>query len=427
VALDPRSHQANQTAVGAMLAARPHLQRLEPSRAAVEVEERTLLHAGPPMDWAGASGPMRGALIGAVLHEGWADTPERAVALLADGDVHLEPGHHHGVVGPMAGVVSPSMPMLVVQDQVSGVVARCTLNEGLGKVLRFGAYDREVLDRLDWIQRVLAPILAAAIDRAGPLDVRRLIAEALQMGDDAHNRNRAGTGLLLRELLTSLVTVDTGTLGLGQSDLLKVLDVVNRNDHFFLNVVMPAAKVTADSARDVPGSSLVVAMARNGTEFGLQLSGTGDEWFTGPAAVPDGLYFPGFDHADANPDMGDSTITETIGIGAVAMAAAPAIVGFVGGEVADAMEMTLSTYQITMAESDAYQIPILGFRGSPVGIDVTLVARTGVVPTFNTGIAGRIAGTGQVGAGLVKPPVGSFVEALDRLAQLAQPRPVRGG
>jgi hypothetical protein len=357
---------------------------------------------------------MRGALIGAMLLEEYARDEEEAARRLAAGDILLEPCHHHRTVGPMAGVVSPSMWVFEVRDAEHGGVAYCSLNEGLGKVLRYGAYGREVLDRLGWMDRVLGPVLSAAVELTGPIDLRALIAQALQMGDELHNRNRAATSLLLRELAPAVADASPGSAA-------EVLRFIGGNDHFFLNPAMAAAKVSTDAARGVPGSSLVVAMARNGTDFGVQVSGLGDRWFTGPAGVPDGLYLGAYGPADANPDIGDSTITETSGLGGFAMAAAPAIVRFVGGEVADAVAATRSMYEITLAEHPAFQIPGLGFRGTPVGVDVTLVARTGLLPVVNTGIAGRVAGTGQVGAGLVRPPAEAFTAALTALAEAAEP------
>ncbi|NUR88633.1 MAG: DUF1116 domain-containing protein, partial [Nonomuraea sp.] len=333
---------------------------------------------------------------------------EDAVAGLSSGRVRWEPCHEHGAVGPMAGVVSPSMWLFEVRDSEHGGTAYCSLNEGLGKVLRYGAFGPEVLERLRWMDTSLGPALAAALAVTGPIDLRSLVAQALQMGDELHNRNRAATGLLLRELAPALAA---------GPDAAEVLRFIGGNDHFFLNVGMAAAKAATDAARDIPGSTLVVAMARNGTDFGVQVSGLGGRWFTGPAGVPDGLYLGAYGPADANPDIGDSTITETSGLGGFAMAAAPAIVRFVGGDVADAIAATRSMYEITLAEHPAYQIPGLGFRGTPCGIDVTLVARTGLLPVVNTGIAGRIAGTGQVGAGLVSPPVEAFTSALAALAE----------
>lgn len=409
VLADPRRESANATAVGRMLSARPMLTGVRPAREVLGLGAGEFFHAGPPITWERASGPMRGALTGAMLFEGLAATPEEAEERLASGaGISLDSCHHHRTVGPMAGVVSPSMWMLEVADAEHGGTAYCSLNEGLGKVLRYGAYGPEVIERLRWMGEVLGPVLAAALERCGPIDLRTLIAQALQMGDELHNRNRAATSLLVREIAPAIVEAAPDRAA-------EVLRFINGNDHFFLNAGMAAAKVSADAARGVPGSSLVVAMARNGTDFGIQVSGLGDRWFTGPAGVPDGLYLGGYGPDDANPDIGDSTITETAGLGGFAMAAAPAIVRFVGGEVSDAVAATTSMYEITLAEHLAYQIPGLGFRGTPAGIDVALVARTGLLPVVNTGIAGRIAGTGQVGAGLVSPPAGAFTAALDAL------------
>jgi hypothetical protein len=314
----------------------------------------------------------------------------------------------------MAGVVSSSMPMFIVSDASRGGSAFCTLNEGLGKVLRYGAYDTEVISRLRWMQQVLAPAMRAAMAAHGPLNLRTLIAQALQMGDDGHNRNRAGTSLFLRELLPGLLESDVP-----RADVTAAARFINGNDHFFLNLTMPASKLAADAARGIPGSTMVVAMARNGTEFGIQTAGTGDRWFTAPAPMPDGLYLGGFGPGDANPDIGDSTITETSGIGGFAMAAAPAIVSFIGGQANDALQATRSMYEITLTEHPAYQIPILDFRGSPAGIDVTKVARTGLLPVVNTGIAGRVSGTGQIGAGLAEPPFEVFASATRALSDAA--------
>src|SRR3954451_16621235 len=303
----------------------------------------------------------------------------------------------------MAGVHLAKMWLFVILDAATGRRTYCSLNEGLGKVLRYGAYGPEVLQRLRWMSAVLGPLLQAAVRANGPVDVKAIIAQMLQMGDEGHNRNRAGTLMFLRDILPSLVAVEAPS-----SDIAEVARFVGANDHFFLNLDMPACKLATDAAREVPGSTLVVAMARNGTDFGIQVSGTGDQWFTGPANTPDGLFLGSFGPDDANPDIGDSAITETAGIGGFAMAAAPAIVRFVGGSVPDAIEATQLMYEITLAESPTFQVPVLEFRGTPTGIDVTKVVRTGLLPHINTGMAGRVAGTGQVGAGIVNPPAEIF-------------------
>ncbi|MGN6300089.1 MAG: DUF1116 domain-containing protein [Angustibacter sp.] len=419
VMADARRDTANATALDRLLTAGAELVDVVPASEALGLQPGTFLHAGPPIGWDRASGPLRGALMGAMVLEGLASTPDEAEAKLASGDgITLDPCHHHGAVGPMAGVVSPSMWGFVLRDPVHGGTAFCTLNEGLGKVLRYGAYGPEVIERLQWMAGVLGPLLQQAVRRrvggAGPVDIRSIVAQMLQMGDEGHNRNRAGTMMLVRELVPELLD-----LGAPSGDVADVVRFCNGNDHFFLNLVMPACKLALDAARDVPGSSMVVAMARNGTDFGIQVSGTGSQWFTAPANTPDGLFLGDFGPEDANPDIGDSAITETGGIGGFAMAAAPAIVRFVGGEADDAIATTRRMYDITLGEHPAYQVPVLGFRGTPTGIDVTAVVRSGILPMINTGMAGRVAGTGQVGAGLVSPPEACFTAALTALAERA--------
>jgi hypothetical protein len=413
VTADPRTAAANAEAVRRLTMSRPRLVAIERAGGALGLERGEFLHAGPPIAWADASGPVRGALLGAMVYEGLADSVQNAEALAPT--MSLAPAHSRHAVGPMAGVISPSMPVFVMHDDVFDTTAYCTLNEGLGKVLRFGAYSPEVIERLRWIERILSPVLTGALGRHGPVDLPAILAQALQMGDEGHNRNRAGTSLFIREIVADLIELDLPT-----TDLAAALRFINANDHFMLNLAMGMAKAAADSARELPGATMVVAMARNGTEFGLQTAGTGDDWFTGPAEVPEGLYFSGFSAEDANPDLGDSTIMETVGLGGVAMAAAPAIVRFVGGDVSAATENTERMYEITLAEHPLYQIPALGFRGTPTGIDVTLVARTDTLPVINTGIAGREPGVGQVGAGIVDPPRRAFVEAMKALAARAQ-------
>ncbi|PSL04015.1 uncharacterized protein DUF1116 [Haloactinopolyspora alba] len=417
VAADPRRAAANAAAVERMLAATAELVDVRPAHEALGLRRGEFLHAGPPLSWEHASGPMRGALIGALLFEGLADTPEEAESMLDSGArITLEPCHHRGAVGPMAGVVSPSMWMFELRDEANDGTAWCSLNEGLGAVLRYGAYSPDVLDRLRWMTDVLGPQLRDAVRRHGRVDVKGIVAQMVQMGDEGHNRNRAGTLMLLRELLPDLIDSDAPGTRIAEA-----VRFVSGNDHFFLNLVMPAGKLQTSAAAGIDGSTVVTTMARNGTDFGVQVSGTGSRWFTAPANTPDGLFLGSFGPDDANPDIGDSTICETMGIGGFAMAAAPAIVRFVGGSVPDALRTSRAMYEITLAENPAYAFPILDFSGAPTGIDVSLVARTGILPQINTGMAGRVAGTGQVGAGLVQPPQACFTAALSALADAAPP------
>jgi hypothetical protein len=416
VVRDLRRAQANERAVQRMLGVRAQLVDVVPAGIALGLQPGEFLHAGPPIDWDRAAGPLRGALMGATVFEGLAKNPEEAAALAESGRLTLAPCHSRGAVGPMAGVISPSMWLFVLEDPASGRRTYCSLNEGLGKVLRYGAFSPDVLERLGWMSAILGPLLGAAVRDHGPVDVTTILAQMVQMGDEAHNRNRSGTLMLLRDLLPSMVTS-----GFSSADVARAAAFIGANDHFFLNLAMPACKLALDAARDIPGSTMVVAMARNGTDFGIQVAGTGDEWFTAPALTPHGLFLGSYGPADASPDIGDSAITETAGLGGFAMAAAPAIARLVGGSAAGAVATTRRMYEITLAEHPLFQVPALEFRGTPAGIDVTLVARTGILPQINTGMAGKIAGTGQVGAGLVTPPAAVFADALRGIALRSRP------
>ena len=405
---------ANAKAVKRMMEARPMLTGVDEARRVIPgMKDNLLLHAGPPIDWPRMSGPLRGAVIGALLFEGLAKSEKDAIAMAEKGEVSFEPCHHHGAVGPMAGVISPSMKVYIIENKVHGNRSFSNLNEGYGKVLRYGAYSDEVLKRLRWMNDVLGPLVGGAISQGNPIDLRALIAEALHMGDEGHNRNKAGSLLFLKLLAPAISKTAKDSVQAAE-----VLQFIGDNALSVLNPVMAACKAMADAAHGVKGSTIVTTMARNGTDFGIRVSGLAeDQWFTAPAEIPVGLFFSGFTQADANPDIGDSAITETAGIGGFAMASAPAIVTFVGGTPKDALNATLEMYEITASETRYFSLPALDFRGSPTGIDLRKVVELGITPRINTGIAHKNAGVGQVGAGLVRPPMKIFVDALLAIAE----------
>lgn len=401
--------KANKEAVARLLAAQPVITGIGKAGQDIPgMTKKTILHAGPPITWDRMSEPLRGAVIGGLIYEGLAENEEGARKLAASGEITFDSCHHHSTVGPMAGVVTYSMPVWKLQNKTFGNYAYCTLNEGLGKVLRFGAFSEEVIQRLRWMESKLAPVLKEAMELKGSIDLKAIIAQILQMGDEGHNRNKAGTSLLFRELAPYIVKT-----GFPDSEKADVLTFIDKNDHFFLNISMPACKCSLDPLGDIEYSTVVYTMSRNGTDFGIRVCGTGNRWFTAPCEKVQGLYFPGFDEKDANPDIGDSCITETAGIGGFAMATAPAIVQFVGGTPKDAVKFTTSMYEITCAENNAFKLPVLNFRGTPAGIDIRKVIETSILPVINTGIACNRAGVGQVGAGIVHPPVKCFEDALE--------------
>ncbi|SDY76599.1 Protein of unknown function [Proteiniborus ethanoligenes] len=408
--------QANKEAIEKLLSAQPTLVGIGTVGENVPgMTKKTVLHSGPPVKWENMSGPMRGAVIGGLIYEGLAANEEEAVKLAESGEITFDSCHHHDSVGPMAGVTTYSMPVWIVQNKTFGNYAYCTLNEGLGKVLRYGAYGEEVITRLKWMETVLGPVLKAALELSGEIDLKTMIAQVIQMGDEGHNRNKAGTSLLIRELAPYIVQTS-----FSEADKVEVLKFMHSNDHFFLNLTMPAAKCSLEPMANTKYSTLLYTMARNGTEFGIRVAGLGNRWFTAPAEIIDGLYFPGYSTEDANPDIGDSAITETCGIGGFAMAAAIPIVQFVGGTPQDALNYSKSMYEITEAENNAYKIPVLDFRGSATGIDIQKVVETGIRPIINTGIAHKDAGVGQVGAGLVHPPMKCFEDALEAFVEMLE-------
>nr|WP_157047140.1 DUF1116 domain-containing protein [Alkaliphilus metalliredigens] len=408
--------QANEEAIKRILAAQPTLVGIGTAEEDIPgMAKKTILHAGPPVAWHDMTGPLRGAIIGGIIYEGLASNEDEAISLAKSGEIIFDACHHHHAVGPMAGVITASMPVWIIENKSLGNKAYCTLNEGLGKVLRYGAYGVDVIERLNWIEKTLAPLLKEAMALSGPIDLKTMIAQVVQMGDEGHNRNKAGTSLLIRELAPFIVQTE-----FSKEEQVDVLKFIHSNDHFFLNLTMPACKCTMDTIENIPYCTLVYTMARNGTEFGIRVAGLGRKWFSAPAEIVEGLYFPGFSKEDANPDIGDSVITETTGIGGFAMAAAIPIVQFVGGTPEDALNFTKSMYEITVAENNTYKIPVLNFRGTPTGIDIQKVIETSILPIINTGIAHKDPGVGQVGAGLVRPPMKCFEDALEAFVKMLE-------
>ncbi len=428
--------QANQEAVQRMMQSRPVLVDIGRAQDVIPgMKENLFLHAGPPITWERMSGPLRGAIIGGLIYEKKAKDAAEAEALAASGEIEFAPCHHYNAVGPMAGVTTPSQMVFILEDKQWGGFTYSNMNEGYGKVLRYGAYDDEVLKRLRWLDEIYAFVVQEALHLAGGVDMKTIIAQALHMGDDGHNRNRATTSLFIRVIAPYIVETEFGkqrqydTPRIDLTNICpffkdhkptaasEVLAFMHGNDLTALNAIMAACKSMAVAAHGIENSTIVTTMCRNGTDFGIRVSATGDKWFTAPANVPAGLYFSGYTAADANADIGDSVITETVGIGGFAMAAAPAIVNFIGGKPADAFEATNEMFEITVTENSNFNIPAMDFKGTPTGIDVRKVVEKGILPRINTGIAHREPGIGQVGAGIVLPPMEIFIDALRELAK----------
>ncbi len=405
--------KANAAATDRMMEARPVVVGMGKAIEVVPgMRDNLLMHAGPPITWERASGPMKGAITGALIYEGKAKDMDQAQKLVESGEIDLEPCHHHQSVGPMAGVTSANMSVYILENKTHGNMSYSNLNEGYGKVLRYGAYSEEVIERFGWMENVMAPVLGKAIELSGGIDIRAMLAEALHMGDEGHNRNKAGSVLFTKALAPYIVkATDDADVA---SEIIKFL---GDNALTILNPVMAACKGMVDVAHGIEGSTIVHVMARNGTDFGIRVSGLGDRWFTAPVGIPKGLYFPGFTEEDSSGDIGDSTITESAGIGGFAMAAAPAIVTFVSGTPKDAINATLEMYEICYAEHKSFTIPPLDFRGTPTGIDLRKVVELGITPRVNTGVAHKDPGVGQVGAGLVRPELSMFEEALEAFAE----------
>ncbi len=409
-------NEQNEKVIGRFKDAQPFLVDVVPAHTVIpELKEKVLLHAGPPIAYEDMTGPMQGSCVGATLYEGWAETEEEARRMLENGEFTFIPCHHVNAVGPMGGITSMHMPVLVVENRLTNNTAYCILNEGIGKVLRFGAFSQEVVDRLTWIQDVLAPVLSKALRKLdGGLNVNVLAAKAITMGDEFHQRNIAASLLFLKEISPTILSLDDVDNAMKQ----EVIQFLADTDQFFLNIMMATGKAIVDGARQITEGTIVTTMTRNGKDFGVRVSALGDQWFTAPVNTPKGLYFTGFSEEDGNPDIGDSAITETIGVGGMAMIAAPGVTRFVGaGGFEDALRVSNEMSEICVGHNPNYSIPTWDFKGACLGIDIRKVVETGITPLINTGIAHKQAGLGQVGAGTVRAPLACFEKALVAYAE----------
>jgi len=155
-----RVDDANRIAVRRLLDSRPMLVDVQPAGDALPgMAPNLVLHAGPPIAWEAMCALQRGAVAVGAIYEGLARDAEEAGRLVARGAIRLGPCHAHGAVGPMTGIITASMPVLVIENRGAGNRAHATINEGMGKVLRFGATQPEVIERLRWMRDDLAPAL----------------------------------------------------------------------------------------------------------------------------------------------------------------------------------------------------------------------------------------------------------------------------
>jgi hypothetical protein len=396
--------EANKIATEKILKSRPLLLDIKPAIDVLpNMKKNSIFHAGPPIEWKRMCGPMKGAIVGTMIYEGLAENWTQAVKMIEYEEIEFSPNHDHDAVGPMAGVISPSMPVLVVKNDTYGNICYGRFVEDR---VQFGRFDMGAVETLKFWSEILAPGLGKAIRKSKGLDLKSIMAKALHMGDELHNRPAAGTLLFASVVMPYLIEV------VDRDNLVKTAKYFSENEIFFLCMSMAACKATMNAASEIEYSTLVTAMARNGTDFGIKVSALGNKWFVGPASVIDGVYFPGYGSDDANLDLGDSAITETAGIGGFALADSPAILSLIGGSAEDAIKYTKQMRQITMTLNDMFSLPILDFEGTGTGIDLRKVLRTGILPVIDTAIAHKEPGIGMIGAGLVRPPIDAFKKAL---------------
>jgi hypothetical protein len=402
--------EANQEAFNRIVAADPVLIDVAPAHEIIPgLKDKMILHSGPPVAWKKMSGAQKGAVIGIVIFEEWAKTRKEAEKLIEAGEIVFEPNHHHQAVGPMAGTISKSMWVFVVENKTFANRAYCRQIE---EKQQFGDFSEDALQSLIMWRDVWAPSIRAGLKEMGGLSLKPIIARALQMGDELHNRQTAGSSLFANAIVIPMIKA-----GVPEKDLISTMGLLTNHELFFLGLSMSAAKASVDPARGIEYSTIVTAMARNGTEFGIHVSGLEGEWFTAPAPPVKGLFLPGFKEGDQGMDIGDSAITETVGWGGFVLGGAPGILSFVGGTPDEALAYSREMREITVSTSPDFLIPALGFEGTAVGIDIRKVVRTNILPIIDTAMAHKEPGHPIIGAGLVRPPIECFKKALTRFAE----------
>jgi hypothetical protein len=374
------------------------------------VAGRLLLHCGPAIEWRDVCDPLRRSLHAAAVAEGWALDVTEADRMLAAGEVRLEPAHQHDVALPMASAIGPSAPLFEVVNRAGGTRAFAPINQGPGETAWFGCDSPAAIERLVFLRDVAGPLLGSVVEQSGPHDLFALATQGVQMGDDVHMRTQATTNLLLRNLLPHLAALpDPGRVELAR--------FLSGNHLFFLNLAMAAAKSVALWAEQVEGSSIVTLMCRNGTTYGIRLAGSEDVFLAESPPVGDALYYPDYGPESGARDIGDSAILELVGLGAAAAAGSPAVAGFLGGRMADAVALSEEMTMICSTASTRFTVPTQDFAGTPLGVDARRVVELGITPKVTTGILHATSGLGQVGAGVATAPMECFRAAVLALAE----------
>lgn len=407
--LPARIDAANAYALEMLFSVEPVLEEVQKALDVVPgMTPSTILHAGPPISWRRMCDPMKRAVRGALIFEGLAKDSSEAEKMVLEDRIALSPNHHHDCVGPMTGIISASMPVVVAKDLTTGKRAYSTFNEGGGQALWFGSFGEKTLQRLRWIRDKFAPVMKKAFASAEPISVWNILSQGIQMGDECHNRHGACTNIFLKNIVEPLFS-----LNISRAKAMAVYRFMSANSHFFLNFTMTGCKLATDAAHGIADSTLVTAMSRNGTAFGIRVSGLGNRWFVAKSPyLEDALYNLGYGPEDAASDIGDSSIIETMGLGGFAIAAAPSMASFAGGGFSDAVDITNSMNLITTARNPKFAIPSLDFQGTPTGIDIRKVVDTAILPSINSAIVHKSSGAGQIGAGIAKAPYECFEKAL---------------
>lgn len=396
--------EANGRAVEMITKAQPYWVSVEAAGDFLkEMGERTILHSGPPIPYEDMCELHKRGMQNGALMEGWAASRKEADRLLKRGDIHVDSALNYAAVGSGTGIITPSVPLLIVEDRRTKKRAGVFPAEGKfgGGFCGWGLYSKEIADNLRYLRERVYEPLSRLLEEEGGLELKSLIAESIEMGDENHSSQSAVDLLFLKKILP---------YGLKAENSGEIIRYFLETGRFFHNFGQAASRSALLGASDIPGSSMVTAAGGNGVEFGIKVAGLSEEWFTAPSPMIEGRYMtPGSRREDQLAWIGDSSVVECAGLGGILSAASPKVCAYRGDNLEKALETTRQMALICIGENPSYRIPNLDFAHSPVGIDVLKCVKTGITPVINGGMINRQGG--WMGAGCARIPMECFEKA----------------
>ena len=401
--VQPELHPADVLAFDRVSVVQPFWKGFDSTSNHCGLADNVFLHAGPAFKSVDAicQPILNSAAVGAVF-EGLATDLDQALAMIKVGEIELRPAQDHGVVTPLAAVVTPHMPLHYVYDGNHGrAVCLTPINGGNGPAIRLGQRSQVAVEHLRWINGPVLDCLAAGLGEG--LELIPFASAGLAAGDDCHGRTIEATRLLVAEIDAR------SKAGIADDDVRAFLD---QSPSMFLNLWMAASKCLMATANDIAEASLITAMGGNGVEMGVQIAGLPGQWFTAPASPPNGQIGDGLDESRRLGAIGDSAVVEAFGLGAMNIVESPEQMRALGAFAPADFENRIAALRVGGHLDFAAASP-------PIGIMARTVAAYGAGPMVALGIIDREGDLGRIGGGISDPPLAMFTAALAALESVA--------